>query len=81
MDEHRILVDTGIANPQVDYLKHYGFKQSPEQVLTARLHDLGYAPDDIDMVINTHLHIDHSGNNRLFRQAQLFVNADEMRFA
>ncbi len=79
--EHRILVDTGIADPEVDYLKHIGFKQSNEQVLAARLHDLGYGPDDIDIVINTHLHIDHSGNNRLFRNAKIYVNADEMRFA
>lgn len=79
--EHRILVDTGIGDPDADHLKHYGFKQSNEQVLTARLHDLGYNPDDIDMVVNTHLHIDHCGNNKQFRRARIFVNAEEVRFA
>lgn len=79
--EHRILVDTGIADPAIDYLKHIGFKQNKEQVLTARLRDLGYTPEDVDMVINTHLHIDHSGNNRLFPTARIFVNAEELRFA
>lgn len=79
--EHRILVDTGIGNPDADHLKHFGFKQSREQELTSRLHDLGFRPDDIDMVVNTHLHIDHCGNNQLFPNARIFVNAEEMRFA
>jgi glyoxylase-like metal-dependent hydrolase (beta-lactamase superfamily II) len=48
-----------------------------EHVLTglARL-DLG--PDDIDLVINSHLHPDHCGCNSFFRKATFLVHADEL---
>ncbi len=77
----KILVDTGIAAPDTPYLQGFGFEQTAEQKLTARLAALGYQPSDIDIVINTHLHIDHSGNNRLFEHAKFYVNVHELQFA
>jgi glyoxylase-like metal-dependent hydrolase (beta-lactamase superfamily II) len=56
----RILVDTGIGNdkprqiPDADHLR------------TPLLHALtaaGFAPDTVDLVINTHMHVDHVGWN------------------
>ena len=77
----KILVDTGIAGTDAPYLQGFGFEQSAEQKLTARLAALGCQCRDIDIVINTHLHIDHSGNNRLFEHAKIYVNLHELQFA
>jgi N-acyl homoserine lactone hydrolase len=77
----KILVDTGIAAPDAPYLQGFGFEQTAEQQLTARLAALGCQPSDIDIVVNTHLHIDHSGNNRLFEQAKFYVHVSELQFA
>lgn len=58
-----ILVDTGVAagHEVIDRL------YSPRPVdLTAALGEAGVAPADIVMVVNTHLHFDHTGHNREF---------------
>jgi glyoxylase-like metal-dependent hydrolase (beta-lactamase superfamily II) len=64
-DAGLILVDTG-----------YGDKLTPRQRQSLSLHGdfrlgtelqtLGYAPKDIAIVINTHLHGDHAGGNTVF---------------
>ena len=53
-----ILVETGIGNKLPDKLiQIYG---QPAKLLD-NLHAIGIAPEDIDIVINTHLHFDHCG--------------------
>jgi glyoxylase-like metal-dependent hydrolase (beta-lactamase superfamily II) len=55
-----VLVETGMGNKLSDrMIKFYG---QPAQLL-ANLTAAGVAPDDIDIVINTHLHFDHCGWN------------------
>jgi glyoxylase-like metal-dependent hydrolase (beta-lactamase superfamily II) len=55
-----ILVETGIGNKLSErMIKFYG---QPAQLLT-NLSAAGVAPEDIDIVINTHLHFDHCGWN------------------
>ena len=51
-----------------------------EHVLTG-LARLGLAPDDIDVVINSHLHPDHCGCNAFFRKATFLVHSDELAAA
>ena len=48
-----------------------------QQVLAAA----GLTPDDVDFVINTHLHFDHAGNNWLFTAATIFVQREQYEFA
>ena len=48
-----------------------------EHVLTG-LAGIGLNPDDIDLVINSHLHPDHCGCNAFFRKATFLVHADEL---
>jgi glyoxylase-like metal-dependent hydrolase (beta-lactamase superfamily II) len=55
-----ILVETGIGNKLPEKLVQI-YKQ-PAQLLD-NLHTVGVAPEDIDIVINTHLHFDHCGWN------------------
>jgi glyoxylase-like metal-dependent hydrolase (beta-lactamase superfamily II) len=59
-----ILIETGIGNKLPDRLVQI-FKQ-PAQLLD-NLHAAGIAPEDIDIVINTHLHFDHCGWNTVRR--------------
>ncbi len=56
------LVDTGIGdNLPSKYAKFYSPQR--ESGLLGELKKHGTAPEDIDFVINTHLHFDHSGGN------------------
>jgi len=55
-----VLVETGMGNKLSERMvKFYG---QPAQLLT-NLAAAGIAPEDIDIVINTHLHFDHCGWN------------------
>jgi len=55
-----ILIETGIGNKLSDKLIQI-YKQPAK--LLENLHAAGLAPEDIDIVINTHLHFDHCGWN------------------
>ena len=59
-----ILVDTGAGNKLPDKMrKHFDV----QECLLDHLSDANVAPDDITVVINTHLHFDHVGWNTLRR--------------
>jgi glyoxylase-like metal-dependent hydrolase (beta-lactamase superfamily II) len=57
-----ILVDTGLGG-KTDrrFQEMFSVERSP--TLTASLKQHGLAPEDIHLVINTHLHFDHAGGN------------------
>ena len=64
-----ILIETGIGNKMPDKLVQiYG---QPAQLLD-NLHSIGLAPEDIDIVIDSHLHFDHCGWNTV-RKGDHFV--------
>ena len=59
-EKQNILIETGIGNKLSDRMrKFYG---QPAKLLE-NLSAAGVAPDDIDIVINSHLHFDHCGWN------------------
>jgi len=73
--KQNILIETGIGNKLPDRLVQI-YKQ-PAKLLD-NLHAAGVAPEDIDIVINTHLHFDHCGWNTVRRGDQVvatFPNA------
>jgi glyoxylase-like metal-dependent hydrolase (beta-lactamase superfamily II) len=76
-----VLVDTGIGELPEKYQKFYIIKRAPAQKLRAQLARFGLKPEDIDIVINTHLHFDHCGNNDLFPNAKFYVQAKEATYA
>ena len=52
-----------------------------DEDVVSQLQKLGLAPADIRYVINTHLHLDHSGCNQHFPQSTFLVQKDELRTA
>jgi len=80
-DTEKILIDTGIGELPEKHRKFHTIKRKPSQALQAQLQTHGLKPEDIDIVINTHLHFDHCGNNASFPNAKFYVQADELRYA
>ena len=58
----KILIDTGLGE-KLNPRQEANFGREGGSQLLANLAQLGFAPDDIDLVINTHLHVDHCGGN------------------
>jgi glyoxylase-like metal-dependent hydrolase (beta-lactamase superfamily II) len=82
-----VLIETGIGNKLSDrMIKFYG---QPAELL-GNMSAAGIAPDDIDIVINTHLHFDHCGWNTVrqngravptFPKAKYYVQQGEWQHA
>jgi glyoxylase-like metal-dependent hydrolase (beta-lactamase superfamily II) len=77
----RILIDTGIGELPENYRNFHTVKRKPDETLRAQLQKYKLKPEDITVVINTHLHFDHCGNNSYFTNAKFYVQADELRYA
>ncbi|MGA2966623.1 MAG: MBL fold metallo-hydrolase [Terriglobales bacterium] len=72
-----ILIETGIGNKLPDKLAEI-YKQ-PAKLLD-NLHAAGVAPEDIDIVINTHLHFDHCGWNTERRGDQMVATFPKAKY-
>jgi glyoxylase-like metal-dependent hydrolase (beta-lactamase superfamily II) len=59
-----VLIETGIGNKLSEKTKSF---YHPEEKLLEQLHAAGAAPEDIDIVINSHLHFDHCGWNTVYK--------------
>jgi N-acyl homoserine lactone hydrolase len=80
--ESPIIVDTGPSDPDYVFKWHgYRMDQSPDQAPVAALAAAGVDPLAVRLVINTHLHWDHSSNNHLFPNARVIVQEQEVAFA
>jgi N-acyl homoserine lactone hydrolase len=79
-DDMEILVDTGISSQDAKrYL--FGNVYEHNQSIEEALEKQGSKPEHIKIIIQTHLHYDHCGNNRLFPNATVIVQARELAFA
>lgn len=90
-----VLIDTGVGNKEdAKFLDIYGIENTVpghRTMLEAALAAAGYSPEDIRVVINTHLHFDHAGGNTSFDasgavvpsfpNARYLVHAGEMQYA
>jgi glyoxylase-like metal-dependent hydrolase (beta-lactamase superfamily II) len=66
-----ILVDTGLGDKLSDKQRRNWGLQRPDDGLVGGLQRLGLNVDDIDVVVNTHLHGDHCGGNTVLRDGRL----------
>jgi glyoxylase-like metal-dependent hydrolase (beta-lactamase superfamily II) len=66
--DKNVLIETGIGNKLPEKMAHiYG---QPAKLLDS-LQAAGLAPEDIDIVINSHLHFDHCGWNTVRRNGSI----------
>ena len=86
--EGNILFDTGlhpvhVARPDATFGPQSGMKVVMEDAdgVVSRLRAIGVKPDDVNVVINSHLHFDHAGNNGAFPSATFVVQSDHLAFA
>lgn len=74
-NKHTVLVETGMGNKLPEKTKQI---YCPQEKLLQSLAAAGVRPEQIDIVINTHLHFDHCGWNTVRRNGQVeptFPNA------
>jgi glyoxylase-like metal-dependent hydrolase (beta-lactamase superfamily II) len=91
-----VLIDNGVGNKEsTKFHDIYGIENlstlgNPTQLEDA-LNAVGYKPDDVDIVIDSHLHFDHAGGNTRidaegqvqlsFPKAKYFANRGEFEYA
>jgi len=73
-----ILFETGIGRGSEDLDRYYNIRHRTIEDELART---GYRLGDIRAIVNSHLHFDHAGNNRLFPGIPIYVQASERRAA
>ncbi len=69
-----VLVDTGVGGPQHVLDDWRVVNRSVADALA----ELDMSPADIGLVINTHLHFDHCGQNAVFKHAPFYVQRAEV---
>lgn len=74
-----VLIDTGLEDFMTppEFTRETGLTP---QYMDEALAEAGVAPEAVNIVINTHLHDDHCGNNRLFTRAAFFIQQREIDF-
>jgi glyoxylase-like metal-dependent hydrolase (beta-lactamase superfamily II) len=60
-----VLIDSGVGNKEAEKFRDiYGLDNEGDPTrLEEGLRSLGVRPDDVDLVVSTHLHFDHAGGN------------------
>ncbi len=74
----KVLIDTGISfNSEGSNIA------KPQEIKNPLddLHILGITENDITYIIQTHLHFDHAANTKLFKNAKVIVQLEELRAA
>ena len=80
--DRKILVDTGMCSTEKAQKYHYpGAVQNEDQRIDLALMKTGFKAEDIDTVVLTHLHWDHSQNLDFFKNAKFYVQKKELDFA
>lgn len=78
-DDTPVLVDTGFDRNWIPGINSTALRK-PENELVAALSKFGLNPSDIKLIIQTHLHWDHTGGMRLFPHARFVVQAQELLY-
>jgi len=78
--DEKILVDTGFGAMDTPDLKN-NFGRTPEQSLESQLARFDTITEEILLVVNTHLHVDHCGGNCFLPNARFIVQKSELEYA
>ena len=86
--EGLIVFDTGlhpvhVERPEATFGPNPGMliTMTAEDAIVARLAAVGVKPDDVTVIVNSHLHFDHAGNNRAFPNATFIVQGEHLAYA
>jgi 4-pyridoxolactonase len=81
-DDALLLFDTGFDLEHVKAVLPFELpEQTEEQTIPAQLAKCGFRPEDVTGIINSHLHFDHVGGNKLLPNATTYLHVDELRQA
>lgn len=72
-----VLIETGIGNKLAEKTKGFFL---PELKLRESLQAAGVRPEEIDVVINTHLHFDHCGWNTVYQDGVAVANFPNAKY-
>ncbi len=78
---HNILVDTGPSDSEWAAKHHHPMIRTEDMAPVNAVRAHGVEPEDVDVIINTHLHWDHCFNNRDFPAARIYVQRSELQYA
>jgi glyoxylase-like metal-dependent hydrolase (beta-lactamase superfamily II) len=89
MDEGLLLVDTGFGIQDYGeptrllraFMAVNGVPRNPAETAIRQVEGLGFAPEDVQHIVLTHLHLDHAGALPDFPWAQVHVFAQEYQAA
>ncbi len=71
-EEGLFLLDTGIDLDHMNRVLPFELpEQTEEQRIPAQLEACGFGLDDVTVLVNSHLHIDHVGGNQLFKRTNV----------
>lgn len=76
--ERKVMIDNG--GPPCCPVKQ-PYEQTEEQRVQNQLARLGVRPEEIEVMIITHLHWDHTFNNELFTNAKFYIQARELEYS
>ncbi|MGD9901757.1 MAG: N-acyl homoserine lactonase family protein [Desulfurella sp.] len=78
LGNEKVLIDTGISfDSKSNIAKAKGKTENPTEALSK----LGIDKNSIGYIIQTHLHFDHAANTKLFPQAKVIVQLEELKAA
>jgi len=66
-----IVIDSGLGHKLSDKVEKNWGLEWPEGTLVENLAKHGVAPEDVDLVIDTHLHSDHCGGNTMIQDGEV----------
>lgn len=79
-----MMVDTGIKENQPNIMTEklgMTWSPGPENTVEFQLKKWGYTREDVKVILHTHLHIDHSGNDYQFPKAKIIMARKELAWA
>lgn len=79
----KVIADTGVhsfewVNQNISTVENCVLEE--DETMEGALKKIGWSPDEVDVVVNTHLHYDHCGGNYLFKNAKFYIQKDEWEF-
>jgi glyoxylase-like metal-dependent hydrolase (beta-lactamase superfamily II) len=81
-EDRVILVDTGIREPnEQGVVNGVGVSGGGPEPIIEELAKHSHEPADVDYVILTHLHHDHTSNNEIFSDAEFIIQRSELEAA